>query len=227
MNKNFQKSIPTRILNFCKKVYENGGEAWIVGGWIRDHFLDIQSTSDVDIEIFHLTYDEVRIVCKDFCLAEFPKFGVFKCEGMDISLPRIETCIGKHYNSFKTILLPHLSYRKAALRRDFTINSLYWNPLTCELMDPFWGRKDIQLKYLRPISERFKEDAYRVLRAAQFIARFGLSPTKTLVDYIRMMKKPILSKNHIKYTLDCLNKAPNREAAWSFLEQIHWAKFLI
>jgi tRNA nucleotidyltransferase (CCA-adding enzyme) len=226
MLKIFQQNLPTHVLDFCKKIHANGGEAWIVGGWVRDCFLKEKSVSDVDIEVFGLPYDVVKILCKPICKAEFPKFGVFKCEGMDLALPRIEYCIGKRYNSFKTVLLPNLSFRKAALRRDFTINALAWNPIRYELRDPFHGVNALKTKQLYPISKHFTEDASRVLRAAQLIARFGFVSTKPLLQLILKIKSPILSKTHIKRTLNYLNTEPCANAAWQFLEQISWAKFL-
>ena len=226
MLNSFQQKLPTHILDFCKKVHANGGEAWIVGGWVRDRLLKEKSVSDIDIEIFGLSYNALKTLCKPFCKMEFSKFGVFKCEGMDLSFPRIEYCIGKRYNSFKTILLPHLSFRKAALRRDFTVNALAWNPMTCKLQDPFEGLKAINTKQLYPISQHFTEDAYRVLRAAQLIARFGFVPTKPLISLSLKIKSPILSQAHIKRTLDCLHTAPYAHTAWQFLKQIHWDTFL-
>lgn len=222
----FKKNLPIHVLDFCKKIHQNGGDAWIVGGWVRDCFLKEKSVSDVDIEVFGLSYDVLKTLCKPICKAEFPKFGVFKCEGMDLSLPRIEYCIGKHYNSFKTSLLPNLSFRKAALRRDFTVNALAWNPIICELQDPFDGINAIKTKQLYPITQRFTEDAYRVLRAAQFMGRFGFVPTKPLIQLSLKIKSPILSQTHIKRMLNCLTTAPYAHTAWQFLEQISWNKFL-
>lgn len=226
MFKIFQQNLPTSVFDFCKKVHEHGGSAWIVGGWVRDQLLKIESISDIDIEIFYLPYDVIKKLCKSICQEEFPKFGVFKCEGMDLSLPRIEFCTGKRYNSFKTILLPHLSFHKAALRRDFTVNTLAWNPIKHEFLDPFNGVDALKTKQLYPVSKRFVEDSYRVLRAAQLIARFGFTPTEPLFRLIAQMKSPVLSPKHIKQTFDCLSFAPNKDAAWQFLEQIHWSRFL-
>ena len=226
MLKIFPKALPTYVLDFCKKIQENGGDAWIVGGWVRDYFLKEKSVTDIDIEVFGLPYDALKVLCKPICKAEFPKFGVLKCEGMDLSLPRIEYCIGKRYNSFKTVLLPSLSFRKAALRRDFTVNALAWNPITCKLQDPFDGINALKTKQLYPIRKRFIEDAYRILRAAQLMGRFGFVPTKPLIQLCLKLKSPILSKAHIKRTLNCLKAAPYSDTAWQFLEQISWTKFL-
>lgn len=72
-----------------------------------------------------------------------------------------------------------MSFEEACSRRDFTVNAILKDPLTGELVDPFGGREDIDNKILRHVSdETFAEDSLRVLRAAQFAARFefGIAP---------------------------------------------------
>jgi tRNA nucleotidyltransferase (CCA-adding enzyme) len=62
---------------------------------------------------------------------------------------------------------------RSTRRRDFTINAILRDPLTSELIDPFSGRADLSQRILRAVSlDTFAEDSLRVLRAAQFTARF-------------------------------------------------------
>ena len=66
-----------------------------------------------------------------------------------------------------------MSVDEATRRRDFTINAILQDPLTGEFIDPFDGQQDIERRVLRAVSaETFAEDSLRVLRAAQFAARF-------------------------------------------------------
>jgi poly(A) polymerase len=63
-----------------------------------------------------------------------------------------------------------------AERRDFTINGMFFDPFTHEVIDYVGGRSDLDLKILRAIgdpSARFREDKLRLLRAVRFAARFG------------------------------------------------------
>jgi poly(A) polymerase len=67
--------------------------------------------------------------------------------------------------------------REDALRRDFTINGMFLDPLKGELLDHVGGRQDLEAKVLRAIgdpSERFREDKLRLLRAVRMAMRFGL-----------------------------------------------------
>ncbi|KKL19398.1 hypothetical protein LCGC14_2465870 [marine sediment metagenome] len=68
------------------------------------------------------------------------------------------------------------SAREDALRRDFTINGMFYDPIAEKVVDYVDGRKDLAAGVLRAIGEperRFSEDYLRMLRAARFAARFG------------------------------------------------------
>ena len=69
---------------------------------------------------------------------------------------------------------PDLSDSEAAARRDFTINSIAYDPFSDSLIDPHGGIKDLKARCLRHTSDAFTEDPLRVLRAMQFAARFDL-----------------------------------------------------
>jgi tRNA nucleotidyltransferase (CCA-adding enzyme) len=101
-------------------------------------------------------------------------FTVYKLgHDLDVSLPRRERKSGRGHRAFVIEGDPSMSVEQATRRRDFTINAILRDPLTSELIDPFNGRKDIERKRLRAVSvETFGEDSLRVLRAAQFAARF-------------------------------------------------------
>src|SRR5690606_5823158 len=66
--------------------------------------------------------------------------------------------------------------KEDALRRDFTINGMFYDPKTKQIIDYVGGRKDIEQKIIRTIGdpmERFQEDRLRMIRAIRFSCRFG------------------------------------------------------
>jgi tRNA nucleotidyltransferase (CCA-adding enzyme) len=69
---------------------------------------------------------------------------------------------------------PNLSDEEAAARRDFTINSISYDPFSGTLFDPHGGERDLKAGILRHTSPAFVEDPLRVLRAMQFAGRFDL-----------------------------------------------------
>lgn len=220
------KSLNSSIIEICQQINNNGGKALIVGGWVRDCLLGILS-SDVDIEAYQLSYNQLKNLFKEKIVEQYPKFGVLKLKNnIDISIPRIEECIGKKYNDFRITLCPNLYFKTSAKRRDFTINAMGFAPLTSEFFDSFSGYNDLAAKQLKPISHHFVEDSYRVLRAVQLIARFGFSTTPELLQLAQQMSPESLTENHIKRTQNYMQRSPYLSKCINFLEQINWPKEL-
>ena len=103
-------------------------------------------------------------------------FPVYKIGGVDVALPRRESKSGRGHKGFVVEGDPSMSFDDAARRRDFTINAIGWDPLTNQYLDPFDGRRDLNLRVLRVVDPgTFADDSLRVLRALQFAARFDLT----------------------------------------------------
>lgn len=171
-----------QVLKIAQMVADIGGQAYLVGGCVRDMLLGL-TPKDIDIEVFHITHNELEAILKKEFKVNFigKSFGVFKLKEypIDISTPRLETIIGYTHKSFCVSTDPHLSITKAAERRDFTINAIFLDPITGIIHDPFNGREDLQNKVLRHVSHKFTEDPLRVLRGMQFASRFELTPHPT------------------------------------------------
>ena len=225
LNKGY-KNLSLSVIKTCHQINDHGGKAFIVGGWVRDCLLGLQSY-DIDLEVYQLSYDELKILFNERIIGQYPKFGILKLEDhIDISIPRQEECIGKRYNDFHITLCPNFDFKTSAKRRDFTINAMGFSPLTSDFLDPFNGYNDLAKKQLKPISHHFVEDSYRVLRAVQLIARFGFSATHELLELAQKMSPESLSKDHIKRTQNCMQLSPNLPKCIHFLEQINWPREL-
>ena len=114
-------------------------------------------------------------------------FTVYKLgHDLDVSMPRRERKSGRGHRAFVIEGDPSMSIVEASRRRDFTINAILKDPLTDEIIDPFDGRRDIEQGVLRAVSaETFAEDSLRVLRAAQFAARFEFRVAPETVELCR------------------------------------------
>ncbi|MBC8526325.1 MAG: CCA tRNA nucleotidyltransferase [Candidatus Cloacimonetes bacterium] len=169
------------VLKIAKAAKGTGGSAFLVGGCVRDMILG-QTSKDFDLEVYKLQPQEVEKIVKQFGkISDVGKsFGILKIsfgEGIeiDVSLPRTDSKIGAGHKGFDVNTDPYMSLDEAASRRDFTINSMAFDPLTDKLYDPFNGLKDLNKKILRVTNhETFGDDPLRVLRALQFVARFEL-----------------------------------------------------
>lgn len=163
-----------RVKKICESVKDAGGRAFLVGGIVRDRYLGLTS-KDIDIEVFGITPEKLREILDNFGdVKECGKsFGVLKIDDLDISIPRRERKTLDGHKGFDIDVDPFMTHEEACSRRDLTINSMLFDPLTDELIDPFNGLFDIKNKILRHVNDiKFAEDPLRVLRVAQFHARF-------------------------------------------------------
>ena len=165
-----------KVLELAGLFHSAGGRALLVGGAVRDGLLGRQ-VKDFDLEIHGLSAVRVLELLQKNCEVDAVgmSFGVIKVKhlDLDISLPRKENKTGAGHRGFLIEVSPDLSIAEAAARRDFTVNAIMYDPLTCELLDPHGGIKDLGNKILRHVSFHFTEDPLRVLRGMQFAARMG------------------------------------------------------
>jgi tRNA nucleotidyltransferase (CCA-adding enzyme) len=91
-----------------------------------------------------------------------------------------------------------MTIEEATRRRDFTINAILQDPLTGEIIDPYGGRADLENRILRAVSrDTFAEDSLRVLRAAQFAARFEFDIEPETVELCRSIDLTDLARERI------------------------------
>lgn len=166
----------------------------IVGGFVRDFLLGIES-KDIDIELYGVTsftylenilkkFGNVNVVGKSFGVCKLKFFDY----DLDFSLPRIDNKINFGHRGFEVEVNPNLDFVTAASRRDFTINAIGYDVIEKKILDPFNGVDDLKNKILRAVNKNtFIEDPLRVLRAAQFSARFELQVDKTLSNLCKKM----------------------------------------
>lgn len=164
--------------DFAKAVGARGGRAYFVGGCVRDTFLGLES-KDFDIEVHGIDQLDLEHILESFgTVARVGEsFGVYKLAGndIDVALPRTEVKVGDGHRDFDVAVNPQLGIKEAARRRDFTMNALYEDVLTGEVVDCYGGLADMRAGIIRHVDdETFGEDPLRALRAAQFAARFEM-----------------------------------------------------
>ncbi len=180
------------ILRICEAVKAQGGRALLVGGFVRDKMLGVDS-KDLDIEVYGIPSEILRPLLEEIGPVNTvgERFTVHKLtvkisaggEGsesarreIDVSLPRRETKSGRGHRGFVVEGDPWMAIEEAARRRDFTINAILFDPLKNEITDPFNGIADLNRRVLRAIAaDTFIEDSLRVLRAMQLAARFEMT----------------------------------------------------
>ena len=179
---------PEKVLALAHAVREAGGRALLVGGCVRDLLMG-QGPKDWDLEVYGVDPNRLRALLDQIGPVNVvgEAFTVYKLGvDLDVSLPRRERKSGRGHRAFVIEGDPSMTIEDAARRRDFTINSIMQDPLTGEVIDPFHGREDIESGILRAVSlDTFAEDSLRVLRAAQFAARFEFRVHPDTVELCR------------------------------------------
>ena len=174
--------IPDYVLKTIKDLKASGYEAYIVGGCVRDFLMEkvpkdwYITTNAVPVEILKVFPDGKYE--NDFGTVLLP----IRDESHEKVRDILEITTYRSEQGYSDRRHPDaVSFEKDLdkdlERRDFTINALALNPNEPEnIVDLFGGRKDIKVKIIRAVgepSDRFKEDALRMLRAVRFSSQLG------------------------------------------------------
>lgn len=182
-------------------VAQQGGTAYYVGGYVRDKIRQ-KENKDIDIEVHGIYPSQLEVILDSLGerITIGESFGIYNLKGysLDIAMPRKEKNRGTGHKDFDVCIDPFIGTYKAAMRRDFTINALLEDILTSEVIDHFGGVDDIHNGVVRHINDiTFAEDPLRVLRSAQFAARFGYSVADETIALCNRMDLAPLPKERI------------------------------
>lgn len=215
----------------AQKIQEADGRAFLVGGCVRDAFLNIAS-KDIDVEVFNIEKDVLLNILNSFGRVDNvgESFEVIKLttetQDFDFSFPRREVKTGIGHKGFETVADPFMAPEEAAKRRDFTINALMVDVATLELFDFFGGVDDLENRILKHTSRAFAEDPLRVLRAMQFASRFNLDLHPETVELCKKLKSEFhtISKERIGIEFEKLfSKGINPSKGIKALFQTEWS----
>lgn len=194
------KHLPSKIIQLAELIKTNGGRAMLVGGCVRDELMNLEP-KDFDIEVYGIESHKLKEILLAFGRVDTvgESFTVYKIgNDLDISLPRREKKIARGHKGFVVEGDANMSFEEAAKRRDFTINAIMKDVLTGEIVDCYDGQNDIKLKKIRHIAdETFVEDSLRVLRAAQFAARFEFEIDEKTVELCKSIDLTDLPKERL------------------------------
>jgi tRNA nucleotidyltransferase (CCA-adding enzyme) len=174
--------IPKEVSHVTKALKDAGFEAYLVGGCVRDLFMD-RKPKDWDITTNAVPEEIIPLFPKTFYENSFGTVGVvnenlsedFSLEEaetlkiIEVTPYRVESSYSDHRRpdsvEFSKNILDDLK------RRDFTINAIAYDAESGEIIDPFFGVADLAkgiIKTVGEAKERFFEDGLRILRAVRF-----------------------------------------------------------
>ena len=194
----FEPDLPGRLLKIAGDIREAGGRAFLVGGWVRDALLG-KSCRDYDVEVYDMAQDALVPILSKYGRTNLvgKAFGVIhlamKGLSLDFSFPRTESKVGYGHRGFVVHTDEKLSFKEAALRRDFTINAMGMELPELTLCDPYGGIDDLKSHTLRHVGPAFAEDSLRILRGVQFASRFGCTLAPSTVELCRTLSLDDLS----------------------------------
>lgn len=157
-------------------------EIYLVGGAVRDTLLGLP-VKDRDWVVVGASPQQ--LIAQGFTPVgkDFPVF-LHPVSREEYALARTERNTAPGYKGFAIHAAPDVTLEQDLARRDLTINAMavsqrqldaggHFDPTRVRLDDPFNGRRDLQQRQLRHVTDAFHEDPVRILRVARFAARFS------------------------------------------------------
>jgi poly(A) polymerase len=164
-----------RANSICDTLQQNGYQAYLVGGCVRDLLLG-RRPADYDVATNALPEQVMRLFPESLKVgAEFGVVLVIR-NGNKVEVATFRRDIGYSDGRHPDEVVFTTTISEDVSRRDFTINGLAMRHNTGEVLDFVGGRGDLKAGIVRAIGDpeqRFTEDKLRMLRAVRFAARFG------------------------------------------------------
>ncbi len=179
---NLSSQIPSEVLEVIRRLEKSGFEAWMVGGCIRDLLIG-QKPKDWDITT-NASPEKIQEVFENtFYTNEFGTVGVVNENASEETLKVIQITPYRLEGEYSDARRPNSVIFSQKIeddlkRRDFTVNSIAYDPTTEKLLDLYGGVEDIHNLLIKAVGnpeERFSEDALRLLRAVRMVSELNFS----------------------------------------------------
>ncbi len=219
-----RRNVSRHAVKVCEVLQQHGYAAYVVGGAVRDLILglepkDFDVATNATTEEIRALFRRARIIGRRFQLVHV----VFGQEIIETSTFRAPANGEQKTDEHGRILSDNVfgTQEQDAARRDFTINALYYDPHTEEVIDYHNGVQDLKKRQIRMIGDpvqRYREDPVRMLRAVRFAAKLNgtidtatREPIRTMSDLIENVPASRLFDEMLKlltcgHAIDCLKQ---------------------
>jgi len=183
-NISMEIQLPEDIIEISNAFIKAGKDIFVVGGSIRD-VIQGKKPKDYDL-VTNALPDESKKILKGFNVSDEQgkNFGVLRIftkdepKGYELASYRKDISLGRDTkgDDQKVELGTHITMKDDAMRRDLTINALYYDIKSKQIIDLVGGVKDIESNIIRAVGDpkqRFIEDRLRILRIFRFASRMG------------------------------------------------------
>ena len=213
-------------IEVVQQLQQAGYQALWAGGCVRDQLLGL-TPKDYDVATA-ATPDQVRDVFgHKRTLAIGASFGVITVLGPRSAAP-IEVATfrrdGGYSDGRRPDAVEYTDAKEDALRRDFTINGMFYDPAADQVIDFVGGQEDLAAKQIRAIGvadQRIEEDKLRMLRGVRFAAkhRFEIEDSTLQAIQRRATEISVVSKERVGAEMQRMLADPNRATAVKLLRQ--------
>lgn len=202
------------------RLRDHGHVALLAGGCVRDRLLGLSPT-DYDVA----TDATPGQICRIFRRTKQVgvQFGVVLVRhgGAEVEVATFRTD-GSYRDGRRPDSVEFTTPQEDARRRDFTINGMFLDPVSDEVVDYVGGQQDLAARLIRCIGSaeaRFAEDHLRMLRAVRFAARLGFAiEADTHAAIVRLAERiKAISAERIRMELELILTRPTRGEGWRLL----------
>ena len=211
-----------QAVEIVKVLRKAGFRAHWAGGCVRDLVMG-REPQDYDVATDARPEQVMKLFSKTVPVGV--NFGVVKvlADAFEFEVATFRSD-GRYLDGRHPIEVHYSGDREDALRRDFTINGMFYDPVKKEIIDYVEGQRDIKAGVIRAIGnprERFEEDKLRLMRAVRFAARFQYTIAPQTYDAIKALAGEIvqISAERIRDELKKMLMGPNPIGSISLLRE--------
>ena len=209
-------------------VDEMGVEAYVIGGYVRDYYLQ-RPSSDIDVVVVGSGIEVARALGKELHtrVSVFKTFGTAMLHAGDVEVEFVGARRESYSSDSRKPAVEAGTLRDDQLRRDFTINALAWslNRKTFgALVDPFGGLEDMHNHIIRTPCDpdvTFSDDPLRMMRAVRFAAQlgFGVAPETFAAIARNKSRIKIVSRERIITEINKIMMSPVPSVGFRLMDE--------
>ncbi len=229
-------TIPTEVSRITKALENAGFEAYLVGGCVRDLFLE-KTPKDWDITT-NATPEQIQGLFENtYYNNDYGTVGVVNDGAEDETLKVVEVTPYRTESAYSDARRPDsvtfgVSLEEDLKRRDFTINAIAYSVSKGHAVDPHKGQSDLKDKIIRAVGkpeERFAEDALRILRAVRISAELGFSIEQETLAALKKTAQNLnkIAKERIRDELSRILMSPNPREGLLLAEHLGVLAFVV
>ena len=227
------------LQGICQRLTAAGFDAVLAGGSVRDLLMG-RAPQDFDVatgatpDVVETLFEKTVAVGKSFGV-----IVVISADGASIEVATYRQD-GAYEDGRRPTGVVFTDRKEDALRRDFTVNALFYDPASREIIDVTGGLEDLENKILRAVGDpvrRFEEDKLRMLRAVRFTGQLGFEIETGTAEAIRRHAGNLgqVSRERIRDEIDKLLLSENPQKGFSAISDLNlsepvfedWAKWIL